>query len=319
MMDSRLIVVALGGNAVSLPHRQGNIPEQFAATRAAMLPLADLIQNGDRLLITHGNGPQLGNVMRRIELAASEVYPLPLDIVVADTEAGMGYMVCQCLMNELSRRGHPRVCTTIVTTVRVDGDDPAFTSPDKPVGPFLAREQAMKHRDRNGWVVVEVANQGWRRVVPSPRPQEIVELSLLRKLLCAGEIVVAAGGGGIPVIKDPGGNYVGVEAVIDKDRTSALLASQVDADLLAILTNVDSVQRDYGTPSARAIERMTAGEATQLIAQGQFARGSMLPKIEAAVEFLGHSSKAGAEVLITSCERAADGFSGKIGTRVVRN
>jgi carbamate kinase len=313
----QLIVVALGGNAVTRPHTTGSIPEQFAATRATMPPIADLIAQGHRVLITHGNGPQVGNVMRRVELAADEVYPLPLDIVVADTEAGMGYMICQCLMNELSRRGVSRVCTTIVTTVRVDANDPAFAHPDKPVGPFMKRESAEKHRDRDGWKIVEEPGRGFRRVVSSPHPIEIVELPLLKKLVANDEIVVAAGGGGIPVMKDVQGNFVGVEAVIDKDRTSAMLAAEVDADLLVILTNVDTVQQDYGKPAAKELRRLTVSEAKQLIAQKQFSAGSMLPKIEAAIDFLERSKKKNVEVLITSCERASEGFAGTVGTRVV--
>lgn len=318
-MDSRRIVVALGGNAVSLPNTTGSIPEQFAATRAAVRPLVDRIIAGDQLVITHGNGPQVGNVMRRVELAADEVYPLPLDIVVADTEAGMGYMICQCLMNELVRRGRSCVCTTIVTTVRVDADDPAFAHPDKPVGPYMKQAQAEKHRDRDGWKIIEEPGRGWRRVVPSPHPREIVELPLLKKLVDAGEIILAAGGGGIPVMKDPQGNYIGVESVIDKDRTSAILAAEIDADLLVILTNVDTVQQDYGKPTAKPLTRITVAHAETLVGQGQFSAGSMLPKIEAAVDFLKRSKRKDVEVLITSCERANEGFAGTVGTRVVQS
>ena len=248
-----LIVVALGGNVVSPPGGEGNIPAQFAATRAMAPLLADRIVAGDRLLITHGNGPQVGNTLRRVELASQQVYPLPLDIVVADTEAGMGYMICQCLMNELARRNFPKLCTTIITTVRVDGDDPAFRNPSKPVGPILTREQAEEHERRDGWKITNDAGRGWRRVVPSPLPKEVVEFPLLKDLLESGWIVVAGGGGGVPVMRDARGQFTGVEAVIDKDRTSALLAAEIGADLLAILTNVDQAQTDFGKPTARAI------------------------------------------------------------------
>jgi carbamate kinase len=249
-----LVVVALGGNAVSLPDREGNIADQFAATRQVSVPLADLILQGHQLVITHGNGPQVGNIMLRVEIAARHnVYPLPLDIVVADTEAGMGYMIGQCLMNELSARGKPRVCTTIITTVCVDGDDPALTDPAKPVGPFLTKEQAERNAKEFGWIVKEERGRGWRRVVPSPRPKEIVELALMKKLVAGGEIIVAAGGGGIPVVRDARGQYRGLEAVIDKDYTSGLLALALDADRFIILTGVDQVQRDFAKPTARAI------------------------------------------------------------------
>ena len=312
------IVVALGGNAVSPPGRQGDIPAQFAATRAVVPSLVDRIVAGDRLLVTHGNGPQVGNVMRRVELAADQVYPLPMDIVVADTQAGMGYMICQALMNELAHRGKPGLCGTVITTVRVDADDPMLHKAQKPVGPVMSKEKAEKHVREDGWQVAEDSGRGWRRVVPSPLPKEIVELPLLRDLMGKGWTVVAAGGGGIPVLRDAQGNYSGLSAVIDKDRTSAMLAAELGADVLAILTNVEQVQRDFGKPSAKGLDRMTVGEARELIKQGQFSPGSMLPKVDAAVDFLERSKNDRAEVLITSCERFADGMAGRTGTRVVR-
>jgi carbamate kinase len=314
-----LIVVAIGGNAVSPPDRIGNIADQFAATRLIAVPLADLIMDGHRLVITHGNGPQVGNVMRRVEIAAEHnVYPLPLDIVVADTEAGMGYMICQCLMNELASRGRPHVCTTIITTVRVDANDPAMASPTKPVGPYLTPEQAQTHAREHGWTVKEEPHRGWRRVVPSPRPEEIVELEVIRNLVLEGQIVVAAGGGGIPVVRRPDGQYRGLEAVIDKDFTSGLLAAALGADRLVILTGVDRVQRDFGRPTATPIDVMTPAEAERLMAQGQFPAGSMAPKIQAAVDFVRSCSNPAAEALITSCERAAEAFLGQTGTRIIR-
>ncbi|HEX8522488.1 MAG TPA: carbamate kinase [Tepidisphaeraceae bacterium] len=316
-----LIVVALGGNAVSLPNTEGNIPQQYAATRAVMKPVADLIVKGERLILVHGNGPQIGQVMRRVEIAAQhKVYPLPLDIAVADTQAGMGYMISQCLMNELNHRGSPRLCATVVTTVRVDPNDSAFEKPNKPVGSFMTRELAEAHVINDRWKVAEDKARGqWRRVVPSPLPKEIVELPLLKTLVDANQIVVAAGGGGIPVMRDDNGDYIGVEAVIDKDRTSAIVGIELNADMLAILTNVDQVQKDYGKPTAQSLARLTLTEAVQLKAENQFSPGSMLPKIEAAIYFLENSSNPKAEVLITSCERFHDGFAGKTGTRIVRD
>jgi carbamate kinase len=315
-----LIVVALGGNAVSLPGREGNIADQFAATRAATKSLVDLILAGHQLVITHGNGPQVGQVMRRVEIAAQQkIYPLPLDIIVADTQAGMGYMIGQCLMNEMAHRGASRLCSTVVTTVRVDADDPAFKNPDKPVGPFMSKAQAERHQ-LEGWKIAEDSGKrGWRRVVPSPAPREIVELPLLRKLVVGGEIVIAAGGGGIPVTRNERGEFTGVEAVIDKDRTSAMLATELGADLLAILTNVDQVQKDYGKPTAQTLSRITLQDARNLIADKQFPAGSMGPKVEAAVQFLSSSKSPHPEVLITSCERVAEGLAGATGTRVVRS
>lgn len=314
-----LIVVAVGGNAVSLPDRTGNIDDQFEATRRVVVFLADLIAAGHHLVITHGNGPQVGIVMSRVEIAARHnIYPLPVDIVVADTEAGMGYMISQCLMNELVRRGSPRVCTTIITTVCVDRDDPAMKNPTKPIGPFMTEEEAQGHARRHGWIVKEDAGRGWRRVIPSPRPKEIVELDVIRQLASAGQIIVAAGGGGIPVTQEADGRYRGVEAVIDKDLTSALLAIALAADRLAILTGVDKVQADFGKPTARPINVMTATEAERFLAAGEFPPGSMAPKVQAAINFVRNCQSPSAEVLITSCERAAEAFSGKTGTRIIR-
>jgi carbamate kinase len=317
-----LIVAALGGNAVSLPGKEGNIADQYEATRGAIHPLANLILAGHQLAITHGNGPQIGQVMRRVEIAASSehrVYPLPLDIAVADTQAGMGYMIGQCLMNELALRGEPRVVSTLVTTVLVDPEDSAFKSPSKPVGPFMSKDAAEAHVKKDHWNIAEdKARGGWRRVVPSPSPREIIELPQLRTMLAAGHVVVAGGGGGIPVARNAYGMYKGIEAVIDKDRTTALLAAELDADLLAILTNVDQVQVDYGKPTARALDRATASQMSQWLAAGQFPAGSMGPKVEAAVDFLSRSKKPDAKVLITSCERVAEALAGKTGTWVTR-
>ncbi|HTQ40476.1 MAG TPA: carbamate kinase [Pirellulales bacterium] len=314
-----LIVVALGGNAVSPPGQEGNIPQQYSTTRAAIRPLADLILAGHQLVITHGNGPQVGNVMRRVEIAARHhVYPLPLDTVVADTQAGMGYMISQCLMNELASRGQPRVCSTIITTVRVSREDAAFSKPSKPVGPFMSREQAAKHMKNDGWLMVEDAGRGWRRVVASPLPRDIVEMDVIRSLVQAGQSIVACGGGGIPVVQGKDGQFAGVEAVIDKDRTSALLALGLQADMLAYLTGVDYVQQHFGTPQTRPIKQMSVGEAREMLRDGQFPAGSMGPKVEGGVEFLERTPQATSQVLITSCEKIKQAIAGKVGTRIVR-
>ncbi len=224
-----LIVASLGGNAVSPLGKEGNIPEQYATTRVAVKYLADLILAGHQLVITHGNGPQAGVLLRRVEIAAQQnIYTLPLDTIGADTQAGMGYMIGQCLMNELASRGMPRVCSTVITTVRVDKDDPAFKNPTKPIGSFLAKEKAEEHAKKDGWNVVEDAGRGWRRVVPSPIPREIVELEAIHTLIHAGQIAISCGGGGVPVVRDEKGQYSGVEGVIDKDRTSALAGQQLE-------------------------------------------------------------------------------------------
>ncbi len=314
-----LIVASLGGNAVSPLGKEGNIPQQFATTRTAIKPLADLILAGHQIVITHGNGPQAGVLLRRVEIAAQHnIYPLPLDTIGADTQAGMGYMISQCLMNELATRGKPRLCSTVITTVRVDKDDPAFKNPTKPIGSFLAKEKAEEHAKKDGWNVVEDAGRGWRRVVPSPIPREIVELDVIHALVKAGHIVISCGGGGVPVVRDEKGQYTGVEGVIDKDRTSALLANSLNADMLALLTGVDQVQSDYGKPTAKAYSKMTISEARALAKAGQFPAGSMGPKIESAIGFVERSTSPNSEVMITSIEQIGAALEGKNGTRIIR-
>jgi carbamate kinase len=238
---------------------------------------------------------------------------------VADTQAGMGYMISQCLMNELAARGKPRLCSTVVTTVRVDKSDPAFAKPTKPIGSFLTKEQADQHSNKDGWNVVEDAGRGWRRVVPSPIPREIVELEVIRSLIKAGQTVISCGGGGIPVVRDEKGQYTGVEAVIDKDRTSALVANSLGADMLALWTGVDQVQSDYGKPTAKSYPVMKISEARALAKAGQFPAGSMGPKVESAIDFLERSTQPKAEVMITSVEQIEAAIAGKNGTRIIRD
>jgi len=312
------IVIALGGNAVSPPGTAGNIAEQFAQTRRTCVHLADLIERGHRLLISHGNGPQVGNILRRVEIASKEVYPIDLGLCVADSQAGMGYMICQCLINELGQRGRECDACTIVTTVLVDRNDPAFAHPTKPIGPFLTEEEARRHQEKDGWQVVAFPKRGFRRVVPSPKPLRIQELGVIRSLYEAGRLVVAVGGGGIPVIDTPGWGYEGVEAVLDKDLSAALLALGLGADRLAILTDPPCVYVDYGEPTQRALDRLSAGEARRLLAAGQFPPGSMGPKVQAAVNFVEGSDKPDAAAVITSCEMAVDAIERGAGTWITR-
>lgn len=310
------LVVALGGNAISAPGEQGTIEEQFAHSKETASALCDAIDAGYQLVLTHGNGPQVGNVLRRVEIAKRELYPIPLEVCVADTQAGMGYMIAQCVMNELARRGQPRQVTTIVTTVLVDGDDSAFDAPTKPIGPRLTRSVAEAHRHLDGWHVQEVAEGAFRRLVPSPRPLEILELSTIARLVEAGELVVCCGGGGIPVVRDDAGCCQGAAAVIDKDLTSALLAVELGAQALVLLTSVAQVCVNFDTPQQRPIQRLTIDEAETLLADGQFAAGSMQPKMEAAIHFLTHSRQDDATVLITDLEHFAAALSGEGGTRI---
>ncbi len=320
MTDSTLrIVVALGGNALCEPGTEGNIAQQFARTRATAVHLADLVDSGHRLLITHGNGPQVGNILRRVEIASREVYPIDLGLCVADTQSSMGYMICQCLVNEFRKRGANRNAFTIVTRVVVDAQDPAFAHPTKPIGPYLSQEEAERHSREDGWHLVPVPGRGMRRVVPSPEPRTIEEMDLLKKLYDQGELLVACGGGGIPVIDRPGWGYEGVEAVIDKDLSAAMLAVGIEADLLAILTEVPQVYVDFNKPTQRALDRLTVSEARRLLAEDQFPPGSMGPKIQAGINFLEQSANPGAQALITSCLAVNGALAGKTGTWLVRD
>lgn len=315
--SSPLVVVALGGNAISPSHAEGNIPQQFAATRAAAARLADAAVNGYRLVITHGNGPQVGNVLRRAELALPEVYMLPLEICVADTQAGMGYMIAQCLNNELHRRGDARRVSALVTCVEVDPRDPAFANPSKPIGRPYDAEKAQEFQRNHGWRIVETLPGQYRRVVASPEPRAIVEIQLIRRLASAGELLVACGGGGIPVVRDADGYWSGVEAVIDKDRTSALLAREIGADVLLIATEVEQVAIDFGKPTQRFLDRLTLSEAKRLLSDRQFPPGSMGPKIEAMIDYV-ERGREGVRGIVCHLDRIGEALEGRAGTQFVR-
>ena len=307
MRNEGPIVVALGGNAISREDEEGNVPQQFRRTRQTVVWLANLIEAGRQIVITHGNGPQVGNVLRRVELAAHELYTLSLDICGADTQGGMGYMIAQCLNNELRRRGVARTVGVILTMVEVAPDDPAFKNPTKPIGGFYERQKGEQMRERYAWQMAEVSGGRLRRVVPSPIPQSIVEIELIRRLTRAGELLVVAGGGGIPVSRDDEGDLVGVEAVIDKDRTSL------------IATNVERVALDFGQPTQRFLDRLTIAEARRHLAEGQFPSGSMGPKVEAAIAFLEQSRRSDARVIICELRHVADALAGRAGTQFERN
>jgi carbamate kinase len=314
------IVVALGGNAISRPDEEGNIEQQFRNMRQTAVHVADVVSNGSQLVVTHGNGPQVGNVMRRVELAANEVYRLPLDICGADTQGGMGYMIAQCLRNELQRRRITCNVTAIVTSVEVDPRDPDFERPTKPIGSFYqSKEQAEELQKKYGWKLVHIPKQGYRRVVPSPLPRAIVEIDLIRRLANSGELLVAAGGGGIPVARTETGALVGVEAVIDKDRTSGLLARAIDAAVLLIGTNVSRVAVNYQKVNERYLDRVTRSEIRRYYLEGQFPPGSMGPKVEAAIDFLEGSRRRDASVVICDLEHMADALSGRAGTWITKD
>jgi carbamate kinase len=313
------VVVALGGNAISPAGMEGNIAQQFAQTRQTAIALADLVQRDVPVIVTHGNGPQVGNAIRRVELSTPEVYPLDLGICVADVQGGMGYMIAQCIMNELQRRGQPRPVTTIVTTVEVDAGDPAFLNPTKPIGSYFDKAKAARYAEQYGWQMIEVPKHGWRRVVASPAPMAISEIDLIRRLVHDGEILVAVGGGGIPVYREPDGRLEGVEAVIDKDLASSLLAREIDAGTLFIVTAVEKVFVDYGTADERPIDHMSLDEARRYDEAGQFPPGSMGPKIQAAIEFLDQTERPDARVIIGDVAHMMQAVDDGAGTTITRH
>ena len=311
-MDAvKTVVVALGGNAITRENQEGNIYEQFLNTRQSLEGVLELTELGHRVLITHGNGPQIGNELIRVEEAVKLVPTLPLGVLVGDTQGGMGYMIEQCLQNVLHDRGIEREVACVITQMEVDRADPAFKNPTKFVGPFYTREKAEELQRERGWAIKEDKGRGYRRVVPSPLPKEVIEGNIIRMLLDSGVVVIAAGGGGIPVYRDSTGWLEGLDAVIDKDLASALLGNQVGADELMILTGVDQVAVNYGKPDQRFLDSMTIAEAEAYLAEGQFPPGSMGPKISAAINFL---RGGGRRVVISSIEKSALAVYGKAGT-----
>ncbi len=312
------LVIALGGNAISVPGEQGTIEEQFEHTRQTAVFLADAILTGYQPIITHGNGPQVGNILRRVELAKHELYTIPLEVCVADTQAGMGYMIGQCLMNELAGRGQQSHVTTIVTNVRVDKDDPAFLKPSKPIGPKLEKSVAEKQRDAEGWKIKEMPDGSYRRIVSSPRPMEIMELSTIRNLADDGELVICCGGGGIPVCRDDQGKFSGSAAVIDKDLTTALLARELGVSTMIILTGVEQVCLNFGKPEEKQLSEISLAEAQEYLAAGHFGSGSMGPKVEAAVDFVTNSQAPNAVAYIGHLEKLGEVLAGTSGTKFVK-
>ncbi len=312
------LVVALGGNAISAPGKVGTIDEQFAQVSETAEVLCDAIERGYQLIVTHGNGPQVGNILRRVELARSELYPIPLEVCVADTQAGMGYMIAQCLSNAMNRRNLTCDATAVVTTVLVDAEDPAFQEATKAIGPAMTATQAESHRANDGWQIRDEGGGRFRRVVPSPLPRKIVEMPAIERLIDAGQIVVCCGGGGIPVAVDSLGRVRGVAAVIDKDRTTGLLACHLQAPTLVILTAVEHACLNYGKPDERPLEQISAGEAEKHLSAGHFGAGSMRPKIETAIDFVRRSPHADALAIIAHVNRFAAALDGKSGTRIVR-
>ncbi|MBE0430252.1 MAG: carbamate kinase [Dehalococcoidia bacterium] len=317
--NPKTFVIALGGNCILRAKEKGTVEEQYANLRRTADELLGLFGGGTRIVITHGNGPQVGNLLLASEIAEAQVPPLPLDICGAATEGFIGYMIQNTLANALRQAGRPYKITTVVSQVVVDENDPAFTHPSKPIGPFYSDSEAERLRRDKGWHIVEDSARGYRRVVASPLPVHIQQARIIKSMLDAGEIVVAVGGGGIPVVREPNRNLRGVEAVIDKDYASARLAIEIDADVLFILTAVEHVYLDFATPEQKALSTLTVAEAKKLLAEGQFGRGSMEPKIGAAIMFLEETDPSRErEVVITLPETALGGHEGRTGTRITR-
>lgn len=310
------LVIAIGGNSLIPDADHQTVQDQYAAAAETDDHIAALVEQGWDVAISHGNGPQVGFILRRSELASNELHEVPLDYCGADTQGAIGYMLQQNLVNDFRQRGIEKSVVTVVTQVEVDAADPAFGNPAKPIGSFMEKEEAMRRRDEEGWDVLEDAGRGWRRVVASPQPMRIVELDVIRLLLDAGVVTIAVGGGGIPVVENEDGDLEGIAAVIDKDLASALLANQVDADLLLISTAVEQVALNFGTPEQRWVDQFTLDEVKQYLAEGgHFAEGSMAPKMRAVVQFL---EAGGREALITDPANLERAMAGEAGTRIVR-
>jgi carbamate kinase len=312
-MVGKLAAVAIGGNSLIQDPKHPDVKYQWDAVRETCEHIADMIADGWSVIVTHGNGPQVGYILRRAELAAPEVHTVPLDLIGADTQGSIGYMLQQSLDNALRRRGINRTIVTIVTQTRVDDHDPAFQNPTKPIGGFMTEEDARRF-EADGWAVIEDAGRGWRRVVASPKPQAIQEINAIRALITNDYIVIAVGGGGIPVVRNERGELRGVNAVIDKDRASSLIAQKLRADLFVISTGVEKVALNFNKPNQVLLDQMTLSEARQYMAEGHFAPGSMLPKIEAAVEFV---QMGGPVAIITDPPNLARALRGETGTRIV--
>jgi carbamate kinase len=314
-MAEGIAVVAIGGNSLIKDDRHRTVRDQYVAAGETTSHVASMVRDGWDVVVAHGNGPQVGFILRRSELAAHELHEVPLDVCGADTQGAIGYALQQNLHNDFHRLEISKRAVTVVTQVEVDPNDPAFASPSKPVGSYMDEDKARERRDREGWAVMEDAGRGWRRVVASPEPIRIVEEDVIRSLVGDGYVVIGVGGGGIPVVADEEGDLRGVAAVIDKDLASSLLARALDARLFVISTAVEKVALRFGAPDQEWIDRMTVSAAKRYLAEGaHFAKGSMAPKIDAAVRYVGET---GGEVIITDPENVERALAGETGTHIV--
>jgi len=314
-ISKKLAVVALGGNALLQKGEKGTTEEQEKNAAETSKHLYSMIEKGYNIIITHGNGPQVGNILIRSEIAKDRIPSNPLDVCVAESEGSIGYYLQQALLNTLRRAKNKRFVVTVITQVLVDENDLAFQNPTKPVGPFYTKEQAKVLQKKNGWSIVEDSGRGYRRVVPSPIPKKIIQRYMIRDSAKRGHIVIALGGG-IPIAKNRNDEYVGIEAVIDKDLASSLLAREIDADIFLILTEVEKVALFFNTPDQKDVDIMTIEDAEKLMNDGHFPPGSMGPKIQSAIEFAKICNK---EVIITSIHKLSEALDGKTGTRIIPN
>lgn len=314
-MKSRIIVFAMGGNALIREGQRGTIAEQFENIRKSLDSIIYCLRQGYKVIITHGNGPQVGNMLIMVEASRDQVPELSLGICVADTEGAIGYMIQQSLTNRLRREGIDKCVVTVLTQVIVDKHDKAFSNPTKPVGLFFTREQAEHFRKERGWCIIEDSHRGYRRVVPSPNPLKIVEERAIKNLLEANDIVIAAGGGGIPVILKEDGDLEGVDVVVDKDLASSVLARDVKAGCLMMLTGVEHVFLNFKQPNEQALSKLTVGDAKEYLKKGHFPAGSMGPKIQAAINFLDWG---GELAVITSIDKVKEALQGNTGTRIAK-
>ncbi|MBI5888338.1 MAG: carbamate kinase [Deltaproteobacteria bacterium] len=308
-------IISIGGNAIIKRNGAGTIAEQFENIQAACAGIARLALDGYRIIVTHGNGPIVGNIVLQNEAAKDILPPMPLYICDADSEGGLGFTIQQAVYNELRKVRSAAECAAVITQVAVDPDDPAFKNPSKPIGPFYAKEEAASLAASCGWVMADDSGRGWRRVVPSPRPVRVIEAGVVERLAASGVIVIAAGGGGVPVVEAADGTLRGIDAVIDKDYATSLLARQTGAGLFVNLTQVDMVYMDFGRPGQKGLPELNVENAKRYLAKGQFHPGSMGPKIESAIEFL---ESGGQEVIITSPELMGDALKGRAGTRIFK-
>jgi len=312
---NKTVLVALGGNVLIREDEKGTAEEQWRHGEEVCRDLFPLIKQGYNLVITHGNGPQAGNALIRNEMTSSLLPVMPLDICVADTEGEMGYLLQQALLNELRRNELRRFVVTMITQVIVNKDDPAFDNPTKPIGPFFTRQEADELARQRGWKMIEDSKRGYRRVVPSPKPTRIIQRDMIRLLAEEGHIVIACGGGGIPIIKGKNDDYEGVEAVVDKDRASAILARNINAEIFIILTRVPKVSLNFGKPDQKDLDRLSIANAKKYFAEGHFAPGSMGPKIESCIDFL---TDGGQKAIITDPQHLEQALEGRHGTTMTK-